>query len=534
MAFSDDFGGVMMFSVSFGISYKLRDLSHFIGFQQSPLSSSRSSYQSPEITISTPNTTPDLAIMNFLLSAVSASSDSLDLFFLENMNGDESISGILSPFPSETFGGFNTVFDSIAGDLTSALKEESVSDVEAQEQHNPVVAKDSSFSVEIDDFLSIDGESNTDQDTSVLDSLLADADPLTNGNVPEKDVSSSKTTESAPYYALDVKDFFEKNFSEDFIAQFSTDLIEPPTTSSDEENPSLSPMINNALDDDFLSQLKLPDLVGNLSSPDINANGAHEALLACSCQKHKSSESHHNPKISLVQPPTATGGKSKKRQFDSVEDTCDSHTDSKRARLTENSSQKKGIFIPENAKTPSVPTPTLEAYRALNNVSLDQVLDSSRHITNDKWLYESANPTEKLTPYSPRVYRYFKSYAEFRKSTGKVVERQGLCPYCPLERIHNEHTSFYDLNSSEYALHLSLCHGVFTTGYFVQQPTVHKMGLELKARGEPRLVECVECPYDNCKKAFKVNRKQIGSKSLGAYIRHVRKCHMITKNKRRS
>ncbi|GMG20146.1 unnamed protein product [Ambrosiozyma monospora] len=470
--------------------------------------------------------------MNFSVSDVSASSDSLDLSLLQNLNGDDSISGCLSPFPSEMFGDLDTGFDSIAGDLTSDLKEELGSCVNKQELQG------NSGTVVIEDSLSINKESNTDQNTSLLDSLLADVDPLTNGSMSEKDVSSLEAANISPDYVLDVKDFFENDVSEDFFDQFPTDGTEPAITVGDEENiittPSLSPMMNNILDVEMLNQLDVPDLVGDFSSPDIDANDVHEALLGCFCQERKSSESHAQTPLVLL--PMNTEGKSKKRQFDVVEDTCDSHNDSKRARLEnmENPIQKKGIFIPENAMTPSVPTPNFENYRVLNNIFLDQVLDSSREIPNDRWMYESAKPTENLTPYSPRVYRYLKCYDEFRKLTGKVVERQGLCPYCPLERIHYEHTSFFDLNSSEYSLHLSLCHGVFTTGDFMKQPTVHKMGLEFKVRGEPRLVECIECPYDNCKEAFKVNNKQPGAKKFGAYIRHVRKCHMIRKNKKHS
>ncbi|GME84154.1 unnamed protein product [Ambrosiozyma monospora] len=406
--------------------------------------------------------------MNFSVSDVSASSDSLDFSFLENLNGDDAISGSLSPFPTKTFEDFDTGLDSI------------------------------SDTVVIEDYLSINEESNTDQSPSLLDSLLAVVDPLINANISEKDVSSLGTPTSSPDYFLAVKDFFENDISEDFLSQFSSDFIESPTTVSDEQNAlSFSPMINNFLEEKILNQLDVPDLVGDSSSPENNSNDVHEALFGCSCEEHKASDSHH--------------------QVENIDISI----------------QKKGIYIPENVMTPSVPAPMLKDYRILNNVSLDQVLDSSRGIPDDRGMYESADPADTLTPYSPRVYRYLKCYDEFRKSTGRVVERQGLCPYCPMEVIHNEHTSFFDLNPSEYSLHLSLCHGVFTTGDFIRQPIVHKMGLEFKAIGEPRSVECIECPYDNCKKVFKVNSKQPGAKKLGAYIRHARKCHMIREKKKR-
>ncbi|GMF02188.1 unnamed protein product [Ambrosiozyma monospora] len=163
-------------------------------------------------------------------------------------------------------------------------------------------------------------------------------------------------------------------------------------------------------------------------------------------------------------------------------------------------------------------------------------MESTSKLHNpNEWLYEMCEPDAVLTPYSPRIYRYLAKYFELKQQRPRgVVKREGMCPYCPLQVADGRHRCFYDLNTSDYAVHLMYHHGIFTTGSFCLEPTVHKLAKEYKTKTKKiRLVESVQCPYDSCGSVIKINSKQAGSKLISAYLRHVRNKHIDRRNHRR-
>ncbi|GME70107.1 unnamed protein product [Ambrosiozyma monospora] len=195
-----------------------------------------------------------------------------------------------------------------------------------------------------------------------------------------------------------------------------------------------------------------------------------------------------------------------------------------------------GIVLTDIIPTTVSALPAFSSLRIMQTITLEEVIESNRFLSDPtKWMYEPTD-SEQLTAYSPRIYRYYAAdHATRMNRARKVVHRQGLCPYCPLRIVDGVHRGFYDLNSSDYAVHMMYHHGIFTTGSFCLEPTLFRMGEEHTARYQrSRLVECVKCPYEGCPIVTKVNVRQTGCKVFAAYLRHIRYNHIDRKNRRRS
>lgn len=174
--------------------------------------------------------------------------------------------------------------------------------------------------------------------------------------------------------------------------------------------------------------------------------------------------------------------------------------------------------------------PSMNIFRTCNGLTISNFLKNGEQPADGAYNYE-ATKESIINSYTPRVFRYLKSNEKLKSTRSRqVVAREGLCPYCV---SNNPDLLFHDINSSRYSTHLLNYHGIFTNGTKILDPVKHCHGREMKKNGTERVVECVVCPYPNCKAIIKFGRKRIGAtqqQRFSAYIRHASLTHKQRKN----
>lgn len=119
--------------------------------------------------------------------------------------------------------------------------------------------------------------------------------------------------------------------------------------------------------------------------------------------------------------------------------------------------------------------------------------------------------------YQPSVIR------KVRNEQNKLVEAEGLCPYCPLHDLENPDDNFYSMGGALYQHHLCKNHGVYTSGLEMPVPAI---GVK-----DDLLFACCT----KCSGAVKLRLQgDTMQNCLKAYYRHCFEVHNISKKKLRN
>lgn len=125
--------------------------------------------------------------------------------------------------------------------------------------------------------------------------------------------------------------------------------------------------------------------------------------------------------------------------------------------------------------------------------------------------------------YEPKIVRY-----RISEETGNLVDKEALCPYCPVDITNGLDKCFHNINMSHYMHHVCKNHGVFSTGEEMPVPAF----CEKDSKYFSYCSTCGECQKLSIRPA--ADRSKALGNGLISYFRHQYKSHNRTRKMRNS
>ncbi|TID31308.1 hypothetical protein CANINC_000096 [Pichia inconspicua] len=123
--------------------------------------------------------------------------------------------------------------------------------------------------------------------------------------------------------------------------------------------------------------------------------------------------------------------------------------------------------------------------------------------------------------YEPKIVRY-----RINEETGKIVDKEALCPYCPVDVTNGLDKCFHNINMSHYMHHVCKNHGVFSTGEEMPVPAFCE-------KGNKYYSYCSTCgEYQKLSIRLAADCTKANDNGLISYFRHQYKEHNRTRKMR--